>query len=92
MTEPLASNVKSFSLNAVYKYIPSYLATLKNIKNKQTFPIFAERDGDRKFRQGQFDSSVTRPQVATTSLFLSGVLLVTSHSSTDIQTDSASPS
>ncbi|VEN35573.1 unnamed protein product [Callosobruchus maculatus] len=30
------------------RYTPSYLATLKNIKSKQTFPIFAERDGDRK--------------------------------------------
>nr|CAH7766556.1 unnamed protein product [Callosobruchus chinensis] len=37
-------------------------------------------------REGQFDSSVTQPQPATSSRFLTGVL---SHSSTDIQTDSA---
>nr|CAH7715313.1 unnamed protein product [Callosobruchus chinensis] len=40
-------------------------------------------------REGQFDSSVTRPQHATSSRFLTGVLLVTSHSSIEIQTDSA---
>nr|CAH7744830.1 unnamed protein product [Callosobruchus chinensis] len=38
-------------------------------------------------REGQFDSSVTRPQRATTSRFLTGVRLVTAHSSTDIQTE-----
>nr|CAH7745151.1 unnamed protein product [Callosobruchus chinensis]CAH7753770.1 unnamed protein product [Callosobruchus chinensis] len=36
-------------------------------------------------REGQFDSAST----ATSSRFLTGVLLVTSLSSTDIQTDSA---
>nr|CAH7766728.1 unnamed protein product [Callosobruchus chinensis] len=39
--------------------------------------------------EGQFDSSVTRPYFATYSRFLTGVLLVTSHSSTVIETDSA---
>nr|CAH7744812.1 unnamed protein product [Callosobruchus chinensis] len=39
-------------------------------------------------REGQFDSSVTRPQLATST----GVPLVTSHFSTGIQTDSAPPS
>nr|CAH7737431.1 unnamed protein product [Callosobruchus chinensis] len=43
-------------------------------------------------REGQFDSSVSRPQLATPSRFLTGVLLMTSHYSTDIQTDSAPPS
>nr|CAH7747535.1 unnamed protein product [Callosobruchus chinensis] len=43
-------------------------------------------------RERQFDSSVTRPQLATSSRFLTGVLLVTSHFSTVIQTDSAPPS
>nr|CAH7752443.1 unnamed protein product [Callosobruchus chinensis] len=43
-------------------------------------------------REGQLHSSVTRPQLATSSRFLTGVLLVTSHSSTGIQTDSAPPS
>nr|CAH7745087.1 unnamed protein product [Callosobruchus chinensis] len=43
-------------------------------------------------RDGQFDSSVTRPQLATSSRFLTSVLLVTSHSFTAIQTDSAPPS
>nr|CAH7740406.1 unnamed protein product [Callosobruchus chinensis] len=43
-------------------------------------------------REGQSDSSVTRPQRATSSGFLTSVLLVTSHSSTVIQTDSAPPS
>nr|CAH7729113.1 unnamed protein product [Callosobruchus chinensis]CAH7729930.1 unnamed protein product [Callosobruchus chinensis]CAH7730581.1 unnamed protein product [Callosobruchus chinensis]CAH7730973.1 unnamed protein product [Callosobruchus chinensis]CAH7731494.1 unnamed protein product [Callosobruchus chinensis] len=43
-------------------------------------------------REGQFDSSVTRPQLATSSRFLTGVLLVTSHSSTGIQTESTPPS
>nr|CAH7753035.1 unnamed protein product [Callosobruchus chinensis] len=43
-------------------------------------------------RDGQFDSSVTLPELATSSRFLTGVLLVTSHSSTGIQTDSAPPS
>nr|CAH7749616.1 unnamed protein product [Callosobruchus chinensis] len=43
-------------------------------------------------REGQFDSSVTRPQLVTSSRFLTGVLLVTSCSSTNIQTDSAAPS
>nr|CAH7729786.1 unnamed protein product [Callosobruchus chinensis] len=42
-------------------------------------------------REGQFDSSVTRPYRTTSSRFLIGVLLATSHSSTDIQTDSAPP-
>nr|CAH7742030.1 unnamed protein product [Callosobruchus chinensis] len=42
-------------------------------------------------RKVQFDSSVTRPYLATSSRFLNGVLLVTSHSSTGIQTDSAPP-
>nr|CAH7712541.1 unnamed protein product [Callosobruchus chinensis] len=42
-----------------------------------------------KYREEQFDSSVTRPSLATSSRFLTGVLLVTSHSSTGIQTDSA---
>nr|CAH7726857.1 unnamed protein product [Callosobruchus chinensis] len=40
-------------------------------------------------REGQFDSSVTRPYLATSSHFLTGVRFVTSHSPTDIQTDSA---
>nr|CAH7757452.1 unnamed protein product [Callosobruchus chinensis] len=40
-------------------------------------------------REGQFDSSVTRPQFATSSRLLTGVLLVTSQSSTGTQTDSA---
>nr|CAH7745269.1 unnamed protein product [Callosobruchus chinensis] len=40
-------------------------------------------------REGQFDSSVTRPYLATASRFLTGVLLVTSHCSTVIQMDSA---
>nr|CAH7768119.1 unnamed protein product [Callosobruchus chinensis] len=40
-------------------------------------------------REGQFVSSVTRPQLATSSCFLTGMLLVTSHYSTVIQTDSA---
>nr|CAH7755799.1 unnamed protein product [Callosobruchus chinensis] len=35
-------------------------------------------------REGQFDPSVTRPKLATSSRFLTGVLLVTSHSSNDI--------
>nr|CAH7729960.1 unnamed protein product [Callosobruchus chinensis] len=36
-------------------------------------------------REGQFDSSVIRPQLATiSSRFLTGVLLVTSYSSTGI--------
>nr|CAH7739792.1 unnamed protein product [Callosobruchus chinensis] len=43
-------------------------------------------------REGQFNSSVTRPQLANSSRFLTRVLLVTSHSSTGIQTDSAPPS
>nr|CAH7759038.1 unnamed protein product [Callosobruchus chinensis] len=43
-------------------------------------------------REGQFDSSMTRPQLATSSRFLTGVLLVISHSSTKTQTDSAPPS
>nr|CAH7755205.1 unnamed protein product [Callosobruchus chinensis] len=43
-------------------------------------------------REGQFDSSVTRPQLAISSCFLTGVLLVTSHSSTGIQMDFAPPS
>nr|CAH7743567.1 unnamed protein product [Callosobruchus chinensis] len=43
-------------------------------------------------REGQFDSSVTRPQLATSNRFLIGVLLVTSLPSTGIQTDSAPPS
>nr|CAH7760709.1 unnamed protein product [Callosobruchus chinensis] len=43
-------------------------------------------------REGQFDSSVTWPQLATSSRYLASVLLVTSHSSTVIHTDSASPS
>nr|CAH7730212.1 unnamed protein product [Callosobruchus chinensis] len=38
-------------------------------------------------REEQFDSSVTRPYLATSSRFLTGVLLVTSHFSTVIQTD-----
>nr|CAH7763307.1 unnamed protein product [Callosobruchus chinensis] len=40
-------------------------------------------------REEQFDSSVTRPLHATSSHFLTSVLLMTSHSSTDIQTGSA---
>nr|CAH7734359.1 unnamed protein product [Callosobruchus chinensis] len=40
-------------------------------------------------REGQFDSSVTRPQLGASSCLLTGVLLVTSHSSTDIQTNFA---
>nr|CAH7763246.1 unnamed protein product [Callosobruchus chinensis] len=43
-------------------------------------------------REGQFDSSMTRPKLATSSRFLTSVLLVTSRSSTVIQTDSAPPS
>nr|CAH7734316.1 unnamed protein product [Callosobruchus chinensis] len=43
-------------------------------------------------REGQFYSSVTQPQLATSSRFLTVLLLVTSHSSTVIQTDSAPPS
>nr|CAH7716884.1 unnamed protein product [Callosobruchus chinensis] len=43
-------------------------------------------------REVQFDSSVTRPLLDTSSRFLTGVLLVTSRSSTCIQTDSAPPS
>nr|CAH7740878.1 unnamed protein product [Callosobruchus chinensis] len=39
-------------------------------------------------REGQFDSSVIRPQLATSRRFLTSVLLVISHSSTDIQRDS----
>nr|CAH7735252.1 unnamed protein product [Callosobruchus chinensis] len=35
-------------------------------------------------REGQFDSLVTRPKRATSSRFLTGVLLVTSHFSTVI--------
>nr|CAH7734463.1 unnamed protein product [Callosobruchus chinensis] len=42
-------------------------------------------------REGQFDPSVIRPYLAISSRFLTGVLLVTSHSSTGIQTDSAPP-
>nr|CAH7769967.1 unnamed protein product [Callosobruchus chinensis] len=42
-------------------------------------------------REGQFDSSVTRPYLATSSRFLTGVLLVTFHFSTDIQTHSFPP-
>nr|CAH7726009.1 unnamed protein product [Callosobruchus chinensis] len=42
-------------------------------------------------RKGQFDLSVTRPLFVTSSHFLTGVALVTSHSSTG-QTDSAPPS
>nr|CAH7738879.1 unnamed protein product [Callosobruchus chinensis] len=41
-------------------------------------------------REGQFDSSLTRPLLATSIRFLTGAL--TSHSSTGIQTDSAPPS
>nr|CAH7746823.1 unnamed protein product [Callosobruchus chinensis] len=37
-----------------------------------------------QFREGHFDSLVTRPQLATSSRFLTGVLLVTSLSSTGI--------
>nr|CAH7766662.1 unnamed protein product [Callosobruchus chinensis] len=43
-------------------------------------------------REGQFDSSLTRPQHATSSRFFTGGRLVNSHSSTVIQTDSAPPS
>nr|CAH7735317.1 unnamed protein product [Callosobruchus chinensis] len=43
-------------------------------------------------KEGQFESSVTQPYLATSSRFLTGVLLVTFHSSTVIQTDSAPPS
>nr|CAH7764087.1 unnamed protein product [Callosobruchus chinensis] len=43
-------------------------------------------------REGQFNSSVSRPQLVTSSRFLIGVLLVTCPSSTGIQTDSALPS
>nr|CAH7730668.1 unnamed protein product [Callosobruchus chinensis] len=35
---------------------------------------------------------MTRPQLATSSRFLTGVLLVTFHLSIDIQADSAPPS
>nr|CAH7750902.1 unnamed protein product [Callosobruchus chinensis] len=42
-------------------------------------------------RKGQFDSSVTLPELAASSRFLTGVLLVTSRSSTGIQTYSAPP-
>nr|CAH7743808.1 unnamed protein product [Callosobruchus chinensis] len=35
-----------------------------------------------RFREEQFDSSGTRPKLATSSRFLTDVLLVTSHSST----------
>nr|CAH7720642.1 unnamed protein product [Callosobruchus chinensis] len=42
-------------------------------------------------REGQFDSSVTPPQLAASSGFLTGVLLVTARSSTGIQTYSAPP-
>nr|CAH7725668.1 unnamed protein product [Callosobruchus chinensis] len=40
----------------------------------------------------KFNSSVTRPYLATSSRFLTRVLLVTAHSSTGIQSDSAPPS
>nr|CAH7765312.1 unnamed protein product [Callosobruchus chinensis] len=43
-------------------------------------------------REGQFDSSVHQHQLATSSCFLTGVLLVTSHSSTVVQTNTAPPS
>nr|CAH7754173.1 unnamed protein product [Callosobruchus chinensis] len=43
-------------------------------------------------REKQFDSSVTWPQRATSSRFLTGVRLETPHSFTDIQTHSAPPS
>nr|CAH7732630.1 unnamed protein product [Callosobruchus chinensis] len=43
-------------------------------------------------RGGQFDLSVTRSYPATSSRLFTGARLVTSHSSTDIQTDSAPPS
>nr|CAH7746614.1 unnamed protein product [Callosobruchus chinensis] len=42
-------------------------------------------------REGQFNSSVTRPQLATFSRFLTGMLSVTSYCSTVTQTDSAPP-
>nr|CAH7728641.1 unnamed protein product [Callosobruchus chinensis] len=40
-------------------------------------------------REEYFDSSVIWPGLATSSCFLIGVLLVTSHSSSGIQMDSA---
>nr|CAH7714805.1 unnamed protein product [Callosobruchus chinensis] len=40
-------------------------------------------------REGQFDSSVTQPLLATSSRFLTGMLFATS---TGTQTDSAPPS
>nr|CAH7737994.1 unnamed protein product [Callosobruchus chinensis] len=43
-------------------------------------------------REEQFDSSVTRPQRGTSIGFLTGVQLVISQSSTDIQMDFAPPS
>nr|CAH7727808.1 unnamed protein product [Callosobruchus chinensis] len=43
-------------------------------------------------KEGQFDSSVTRLLLAISSCFLTGMLLVTSPSSTGIQTASAPPS
>nr|CAH7742433.1 unnamed protein product [Callosobruchus chinensis] len=45
-----------------------------------------------QFSEGQFDLPVARPQLATSSHFLTGMLLATSHSSTGIPTDSAPPS
>nr|CAH7739152.1 unnamed protein product [Callosobruchus chinensis] len=43
-------------------------------------------------REGQFDLSVNRPEHAASSRFLTGARLVTSHTSTDVQTVSAPPS
>nr|CAH7740912.1 unnamed protein product [Callosobruchus chinensis]CAH7753212.1 unnamed protein product [Callosobruchus chinensis] len=43
-------------------------------------------------REGRFDSSVTQSYRATSNRFLTSVRLMTSHSSRDIQTDSAPPS
>nr|CAH7719139.1 unnamed protein product [Callosobruchus chinensis] len=53
---------------------------------------FDEKALSQVSREGQIKSSVTLPSLATSSRFLTGVLSVTSHSSTVIQTDSAPPS
>nr|CAH7738895.1 unnamed protein product [Callosobruchus chinensis] len=42
-----------------------------------------------QYREERFDSLVTQPQRAVSSRLLTGVRFVTSHSSTDIQTESA---
>nr|CAH7722321.1 unnamed protein product [Callosobruchus chinensis] len=73
---------------------------LMNWQFKETrsnlFKLLGHQHNSRRrnncWKEGQFDSSATRSQLATSSCFFTGVLLVTSHSSNGNQTDSAPPS